>query len=45
MNAFKYWLTREAEWYEFYFPKSGLIGGLIFGAIVVIIGFTIHYSL
>lgn len=28
------WLFTEAKWHQFWLPQSGLIGGLIFGAIV-----------
>lgn len=34
MNAFLKWFQQPAEWYEFWMPQSGPIGGLIFGAIL-----------
>ena len=32
---------REARWYEFWLPGSGMIGGLIFGALIW--GFALIY--
>ena len=28
------WLKRDAEWWEFWHPSSGIIGGFIMGVIV-----------
>jgi hypothetical protein len=30
----KKWFMREACWYQFWFPQSGPIGGIIFSAII-----------
>lgn len=30
----RYWLGHDAAWWQFWFPGSGLIGGMIAGAIV-----------
>jgi len=42
MNKIKYWWTRPAKWHQFWFPQSGLPGGLIFGILVgacIVLGF------
>ncbi len=28
-----YWLNRDAKWWQFWFPQSGMPGGCIAGAI------------
>ena len=33
------WMVRDAEWWQFWRPDSGIVGGVIFG---VIIGFIIN---
>lgn len=32
------WVFREAKWWQFWLPQSGIIGGLIITAIVLLIG-------
>ena len=27
------WFNKEARWYEFWYPDSGIVGGFIFGLI------------
>ena len=31
---FNGWAFREAKWYEFWYPQSGYIGGVIMGAAI-----------
>ena len=28
------WMSKDAEWYEFWLPDSGIVGGFIFGVII-----------
>jgi len=36
MNLFKKWWDKETPWYYFWFPRSGLLGGSIMGALITI---------
>lgn len=31
----KNWFTHGAQWYEFWYPQSGLVGGLIFASLIL----------
>jgi hypothetical protein len=33
------WATRPAKWYQFWRPQSGIIGGFIFGGLLVSLAF------
>lgn len=33
-EQFQSWLERDAEWWEFWHPSSGLVGGLILGLLI-----------
>ncbi len=35
MKVFYKWKSREAKWYHFWRPQSGLFGGMIFGLFIV----------
>lgn len=33
--TFREWFFHDARWYEFWFPQSGVVGGLIFGFVLL----------
>lgn len=36
LKKIKIWVTRNAKWYQFWNPKSGVVGGFIFAAIIAL---------
>ena len=36
-NLFLAWIEEPAEWYEFWMPGSGRVGGAIMGVVLVVI--------
>lgn len=34
MNSFQEWAFGKCEWWHFWRPQSGLLGGLFFGALL-----------
>lgn len=38
MDFLSWWWNHDAEWYEFWFPGSGVGGGLVMGTLVFIFG-------
>lgn len=33
-NLFRVWLSKEAKWWKFWLPQSGLFGGMIAAALI-----------
>jgi hypothetical protein len=38
------WLTKPARWYEFWLPQSGIVGGMIFGALFAVIPAAVYLT-
>jgi len=36
-KVIKAWLEKEASWWQFWLPKSGVVGGAIAGLIILIV--------
>lgn len=30
------WATTDADWYQFWYPQSGLLGGVFFGLVITV---------
>lgn len=43
IGSFNKWLCRPAKWYQFWYPGSGIFGGLFFTALVVTISYLITF--
>ena len=39
------WVFREAEWWEFWKPMSGVPGGAILGGLLMIVGYLLKWVL
>jgi hypothetical protein len=37
IDMFKRWWLRPARWYQFWYPQSGLFGGLMCGIVLAIV--------